>query len=106
MSDFACVREDSANKVAPWTNSTYDNFQELVRIGFKWNTITVKRHADDVLPIKEEERPICEDWLRPIGFLVPGQDEGRWHAIVENWERFLKATNTRIIGSGASRRVK
>ncbi|KAM5360679.1 hypothetical protein ACJA88_014749 [Fusarium oxysporum] len=62
--------------------------------------------ADDVLPIKEEERPICEDWLRPIGFLVPGQDEGLWHAIVENWERFLKATNTRITGSGATRRVK
>ncbi|KAH7147221.1 hypothetical protein DER46DRAFT_615039 [Fusarium sp. MPI-SDFR-AT-0072] len=62
--------------------------------------------ADDVLPIKEEERPIYEDWLRPIGFLVPGQDEGLWHAIVENWERFLKATNTRITGSGATRRVK
>ncbi|KAJ3453597.1 hypothetical protein MRS44_017844 [Fusarium solani] len=42
--------------------------------------------ADDVLPIREEERPICEDWLQSIGFLAPGEDE-------------------EITGSGASRRV-
>ncbi|RTE70639.1 hypothetical protein BHE90_014962 [Fusarium euwallaceae] len=61
--------------------------------------------ADDVLPIREEERPICEDWLRSIGFFAPGEDEELWHTIVRNWERFLKATKTKITGSGASRRV-
>ncbi|KAH6961729.1 hypothetical protein BKA56DRAFT_737077 [Ilyonectria sp. MPI-CAGE-AT-0026] len=61
--------------------------------------------ADDVLPIREEERPICEAWLRSIGFLAPGEDEELWDAIVRNWECFLKATKTRITGSGASRRV-
>ena len=40
--------------------------------------------ADDVLPIREEERPICEDWLQSIGFLAPGEDEELWHTIVRN----------------------
>ncbi|KAH6985570.1 hypothetical protein EDB80DRAFT_733096 [Ilyonectria destructans] len=66
---------------------------------------TLMRAADDVPPIRAEERPICEEWLRSIGFLAPGQDEELWHTIVGNWERFLKATKTRITGSGASRRV-
>ncbi|KAH6972647.1 hypothetical protein EDB80DRAFT_758072 [Ilyonectria destructans] len=51
--------------------------------------------AEDVVPIMAEERPLCEEWLRSIGFLAPGEDE----------ERFLKATKTRITGSGAARRV-
>lgn len=61
--------------------------------------------VDDVPPIRAEERPICKEWLRSIGFLVPGEDEEVWHAILRNWKRFLKATNTRITGSGAARRV-
>ncbi|KAJ4177618.1 hypothetical protein NW759_017412 [Fusarium solani] len=60
--------------------------------------------ADDVLPIRDEERPICEEWLRSIGFLAPGQDQDVWDTIVQNWEQFLKATKTRIVKSGASRR--
>ncbi|KAH6972563.1 hypothetical protein EDB80DRAFT_743808 [Ilyonectria destructans] len=61
--------------------------------------------AEDVVPIMAEERPLCEEWLRSIGFLAPGEDEEVWQAILRNWERFLKATKTRITGSGAARRV-
>ncbi|KAF4984327.1 hypothetical protein FDECE_17114 [Fusarium decemcellulare] len=61
--------------------------------------------SDDVLPIRDEEQPICEEWLRSVGFLVPGEEQEVWKAIVQNWERFLKATRTKIMGSGASRRL-
>lgn len=60
--------------------------------------------ADDVPPVRAEERPMYKKWLRVIGFLAPGEDEELWHAILRNWELFLKATSTRIIRSGAARR--
>ncbi|KAM5360674.1 hypothetical protein ACJA88_014744 [Fusarium oxysporum] len=58
----------------------------------------------DALPIRDEEWPICEEWLRSIGFLAPGQDQEVWDTIVRTWERFLKATETKITRSGASHR--
>ncbi|EXK76052.1 hypothetical protein FOQG_19189 [Fusarium oxysporum f. sp. raphani 54005] len=60
--------------------------------------------SDNVSPIKDEERPLCEEWLQSVGFLAPGKDQDMWVAIVQNWEQFLKATKTKITGSGASRR--
>ncbi|EXL39945.1 hypothetical protein FOCG_17447 [Fusarium oxysporum f. sp. radicis-lycopersici 26381] len=41
----------------------------------------------NALPIRDEERPICGEWLRSIGFLAPGQDQ-----------------ETKITRSGASHR--
>ncbi|PNP59307.1 hypothetical protein FNYG_14945 [Fusarium nygamai] len=60
--------------------------------------------SDNVSPIKDEERPVCEEWLQSVGFLAPGKDQDMWVAIVRNWEQFLKATKTKITGSGASHR--
>jgi hypothetical protein len=40
----------------------------------------------------------------PLNFLAPGKDQDVWVTIVQNWEQFLKATKTKITGSGASRR--
>ncbi|KAJ4152177.1 hypothetical protein NW765_017686 [Fusarium oxysporum] len=60
--------------------------------------------SDNVPPIRNEERPVCEEWLQSIGFLAPGKDQDVWVTIVQNWEQFLKATKTKITGSGASRR--
>ncbi|KAL5610576.1 hypothetical protein FOBRF1_006693 [Fusarium oxysporum] len=60
--------------------------------------------SDNVSHIKDEERPLCEEWLQSVGFLAPGKDQDMWVAIVQNWEQFLKATKTKTTGSGASRR--
>ncbi|PNP59300.1 hypothetical protein FNYG_14947 [Fusarium nygamai] len=60
--------------------------------------------SDNVSLIKDEERPLCEEWLQSVGFLAPGKDQDMWVAIVQNWEHFLKATKTKITGSGATRR--
>ncbi|SPJ87106.1 uncharacterized protein FTOL_12131 [Fusarium torulosum] len=60
--------------------------------------------SDNVPPIRDEKRPVCEEWLQSIDFLAPGKDQGVWITIVQNWEQFLKETKTKITGSGASRR--
>ncbi|KAF5703585.1 flavin containing protein [Fusarium mundagurra] len=60
--------------------------------------------SDNVSPIKDEERPLCEEWLQSVGFLAPGKDQDMWVAIVQNWEQFLKTTKTKITGSDATRR--
>lgn len=39
-----------------------------------------------------EERAAYQDWLRSIGFLVPGEDDETWETIKSNWAAFLAAT--------------
>ncbi|KAJ0158934.1 hypothetical protein CTA2_10605 [Colletotrichum tanaceti] len=55
---------------------------------------------DDVPAIRVEERPICEAWLRSIGFIGPGQDGDKWEAIKKNWVGFLTATRSPARGTG------
>ncbi|TIC89480.1 hypothetical protein CH35J_012866 [Colletotrichum higginsianum] len=55
---------------------------------------------DDVPAIRAEERPVCETWLRCIGFLGPGRDGGEWEAIKTNWVGFLTATRSPARGTG------
>lgn len=44
----------------------------------------------DAPPMKPEQRPACEAWLRSIDFLVPGgRHERQWKAIQKNWIGFL-----------------
>lgn len=52
-----------------------------------------ERH--DVSPIHDAERQECEDWLRSIDFLVPGEDDERWDRIRINWISFLATTSAK-----------
>lgn len=51
-----------------------------------------ERH--DIPPIcGEGERQAAIDWLREVGFLVPGEDDETWGRIRRNWLSFLSATS-------------
>lgn len=52
-----------------------------------------ERH--DAPPIGDAERQGCEEWLRDIDFLVPGEDDERWDRIRMNWISFLAATSAK-----------
>ncbi|OBR02166.1 hypothetical protein CH63R_14467 [Colletotrichum higginsianum IMI 349063] len=54
----------------------------------------------DVPAIRFEERPLCDGWLRSVGFLVPGRDGDEWDAIKKNWLGFLTATRPPERGTG------